>query len=182
MTLKNESIEDLQIAIQKLHGCKSKWLKREIMNQCELCGGKINIIKDKSYKYDESGLDVVLYGIPQYKCVDCKETYASLPKIQHLHRLIGVEICTRKKALLTSREIKFLRKDLHQKAKDLGRILGVTASTISKWENNKKPIGEAHDRLLRSLYMMYASEQANHIFQFKDGIKDVYSWYCAQDI
>ena len=108
-------------------------------------------------------MNVILCGVPQYKCEECGETYVSLPKIQHLHRLIGIDICTRKKALLTHEEIKFLRKDLHQKAKDLGKILGVTASTISKWENNKRPIGEPHDRLLRSLYMMYASEQAQHM-------------------
>ncbi len=56
-----------------------------------------------------------------------------------------------------------LRKDLHLKAKELAALLGVTVSTVSRWENGKKEIGEPHDRLLRSVYMMYASEQANHM-------------------
>jgi transcriptional regulator with XRE-family HTH domain len=64
---------------------------------------------------------------------------------------------------LQPEEIKFLRKDLHLKAKELALTLGVTASTVSRWENGKKEIGEAHDRLFRSIYMMHASEMAHHI-------------------
>lgn len=133
------------------------------MNKCYSCGGEIEIIKDKPYHYNECGLDVVLCGITQYTCPSCGESYASIPNIQKLHRLIGAYICQKRKALLQPEEIKFLRKDLHLKAKELAALLGVTASTVSRWENGKKEIGEAHDRLFRSVYMMYASEQANHM-------------------
>lgn len=133
------------------------------MKVCYSCGSKIKTIKDQPYKFTECGLNVVLYGITQYKCPRCKETYAAIPNVAKLHRIIGTHICRERKALLTPEEVIFLRKDLHLKAKDLASTMGVTAPTVSRWENGKKDIGEVHDRLLRSIYMMYATEQSRHV-------------------
>lgn len=141
------------------------------MEKCYSCGGQINIIKDKPYKYDECGLNVVLYGITQYECSNCGESYASIPDINRLHRLIGIEICKNRKAILKPQEIKFLRKSLQCKAKELSQIIGVNPSTFSRWENGQQDIGEAHDRLLRSLYFMCSikkdhKEACGEIFDF----------------
>lgn len=133
------------------------------MDTCYSCGEKLKAVKDKPYRYDECGLDVVLQGIAQYVCESCGESYVSLPHLQDLHRIIGANICQNMKGLLLPEEIRFLRKDLHLKAKDLARTLGVTASAVSRWENGKSVISEAHDRLLRSVYMLYASEQSQQI-------------------
>ena len=133
------------------------------MNICSFCGGDLKVIKDKPYHYDECGLDVTLCGVTQYECADCEEAYVSLPNIQHLHRIIGAQICEKGKALLQPEEIRFLRKDLHMRAKQMARVLGTTPQALSRWENGHKPIGETHDRLFRAVYMMYASEQANHV-------------------
>jgi len=133
------------------------------MKVCYSCGSKIKVIRDQPYKFNECGLNVVLYGITQYECPNCKETYAAIPNVSKLHRIIGTHICKERKALLTPEEVRFLRKDLLLKAKELALIMGVTASTVSRWENGRKDIGEAHDRLLRSIYMMYATEQSQHI-------------------
>lgn len=133
------------------------------MELCYSCGDKVKEIKDKPYRYDECGLPVVLYGISQYLCEKCGESYASIPNMQQLHRVIGIYICKERKALLKPKEIKFLRKDLHLRSKGLAQTLGVTPETVSRWETGTNDIGEPHDRLLRSLYMMYASEQANHM-------------------
>ncbi len=132
------------------------------MDTCYACGAKLQVIKDKPYHYTECGLEVLLYGVIQYACPECEETFTSIPNMQKLHRVIGAHICEQRKALLQPLEVKFLRKDLHLKAKDLAKALGVTPQTVSRWENGREQIGEAYDRLLRSIYMMYASEQANH--------------------
>lgn len=129
------------------------------MERCCLCNGSLDVIKDKPYQYSECGLDVVLYGITQYACPACGETFASLPNVQDLHRCIGRDICLNKKALLKADEIIFLRKDLHLKGKDMAATLGVTPETYSRWENGKKVIGDPHDRLLRSIYMSYAADK-----------------------
>lgn len=129
------------------------------METCYTCGKNLKVVKDKPYHYAECGLDVTLLGITQYICDACGETYASIPNIQKLHRVIGNLICEKRKALLKPEEIKFLRKDLQLKSKELAQTLGVTPQTVSRWENGKKEIGEAHDRLFRSIYMMCASEK-----------------------
>jgi putative zinc finger/helix-turn-helix YgiT family protein len=143
------------------------------MDICYSCGGDIAVIKDRPYHYDECGLKVIIHGITQYDCLACGETYASIPNTQRLHLLIGSHICEKRKALLRPDEILFLRKDLHLRAKELAKILGASPQAVSRWENGKKPIGETHDRLLRALYMMYASEQANHVIC--QGALDIFS-------
>lgn len=129
------------------------------MDNCYVCGNNLKVVKDKPYHYDECGLDVILLGITQYVCDSCGESYASIPNMQSLHRVIGKLICEKRKALLKPEEIRFLRKDLQLKAKELAQTLGVTPQTVSRWENGKKEIGEPHDRLLRSIYMMCAAER-----------------------
>lgn len=131
-----------------------------MMKNCALCNGPVEVVKDKPYEYTESGLDVVLYGITQYRCAECGETFAALPKIQDLHKVIGKDICANKKALLKPEEIIFLRKNMHLKAKDMAKILGVTPSVYSRWENGKKTISDPYDRLLRMVYMACAAEKS----------------------
>lgn len=133
------------------------------MKKCIECGGETVPGKNKPYMYDECRLEVVLYGLTQFKCTKCKEMYVSLPNVESLHRAIGGAVCSKRKALLTLEEIKFLRKDLHLKSKELAAVLGVSPETVSRWETGKETIGETQDRLLRSLYMKYASEKANNV-------------------
>jgi putative zinc finger/helix-turn-helix YgiT family protein len=128
------------------------------MENCHVCGEPLQVIKDQPYSYIECGLDVVLSGITQYHCEKCGEDFAAIPSPQKLHRLIGFHICKENKALLQPQEILFLRKELRLKAKELARILGVSDSVVSRWENGKASIGEGNDRLLRSIFMASVNE------------------------
>ena len=123
------------------------------MDKCHVCGESLKVIKDKPYEYTECGLDVVLLGVTQYHCDSCGEEYAAIPNPRVLHKIIGTDICKNKKALLLPEEIRFLRKELNLKAKDLADSIGVDDSTVSRWENGKQQIGEGSDRLLRALYL-----------------------------
>ncbi len=129
------------------------------MDKCYICGGSVRVIKDQPYEYTECGLPIILLGISQYACEDCEETYASIPAMEKLHRAIGEIICRERKALMQPAEITFLRKNMQLKSKELAQWLGVTASTVSRWENGKTDIGESQDRLLRSIYMLSVSEK-----------------------
>lgn len=123
------------------------------MEKCIVCGESLQVFKDKPYEYKESGLNILLLGIPQYHCEACGEDFVSIPNPEMLHKKIGVEICKNKKALLLPEEIRFLRKELYLKANEMADRLGVDKSTVSRWENGIKPIGESTDRLLRMFYL-----------------------------
>jgi putative zinc finger/helix-turn-helix YgiT family protein len=128
------------------------------MDNCQVCGDPLKVIKDQPYSYSECGLDVILLGITQYHCDKCGEDFAAIPSPQKLHRIIGIHICKENKALLQPKEINYLRKELRLKAKELARILGVSDSVVSRWENGKASIGEGNDRLLRSIFMASVNE------------------------
>ena len=124
------------------------------MNECFVCGATVEVIKDKPYIYKDGGIEATIYGLTQYHCAACDETFTPIPTPQKLHRAIGQVICEKNKGLLTGEEIRFLRKSLDMKATELAQVMGTDASTISRWENNKKEIGDSNDRLLRTIFML----------------------------
>ena len=104
------------------------------------------------YQYKESGLTGVMLGkITAYKCPNCGEVYPIIPNIKRLNELVAQELIN-KKSLLTGNELVFLRKEMKVKAKDLAEMLGVTKVSVSRWENEREPVGPACDRLIRLLY------------------------------
>jgi len=58
------------------------------------------------------------------------------------------------------KDIKFLRKALRMNAKVLAESLGVTPETLSRWENDKDPIGPANEKLLRLIVGLTLSDKA----------------------
>ncbi|HPQ44920.1 MAG TPA: helix-turn-helix domain-containing protein [Syntrophales bacterium] len=126
------------------------------MKVCWECGEQLQVINNKVYHYKESGLDnVYLHGIVQYKCPKCGQGGPEIPKIEELHLLIGRELVC-KENLLSGAEMKFLRKEIGLKSKEMAGLLDVKPETYSRWENDKDKIGPIYDRHLRSLYMLNA--------------------------
>lgn len=133
------------------------------MKTCWECGEKLQVIKGEPYHYTESGLDnVYLHGIIQYKCAKCMEGGPEIPNIQELHLLIGsLVIC--KRLPLTAQEIKYLRKELGQKSKDMAELLAVTPQEYSKWENARDIISRNYDKSLRMLYILNAESKVGKV-------------------
>ena len=128
------------------------------MERCPKCDNILGTLKNRPYHYKESGLDNVwLVGISQYKCEKCGEIYIEIPHVNELHLLIGKNIVC-KKELLTGPEVKFLRKEIGMKSKDMAAALSMEPETYSRWENGKQIIAAPHDKNLRMLYVMNASE------------------------
>lgn len=139
------------------------------MKICWKCGAELQIIKDKPYRYKESGLDNVdLYGIIQYKCKDCGEGGPEIPKIEELHLVIGrLLVC--KEHSLNAQEIKFLRKELGLKSKEMAELLSVSPQEYSKWENSKDIISTVFDTKLRLIYVLNADYQFGKVLH--DGLR-----------
>jgi putative transcriptional regulator len=133
------------------------------MERCLKCDGLLEIIKDQPYHYKESGLDYVwLIGVLQYKCKKCGDKSVEIPCINELHLLIGKDIVC-KKQLLIGAEVRFLRKEIGMKSKEMAAALSIEPETYSRWENDKRQVEACHDKSLRMIYVMNASESTGKV-------------------
>lgn len=138
--------------------------------KCPICNKKMTVKKDP-YHYSESGLDNIFLMTDVYKC-SCGEVIADIPNIYGLHELIAKAL-VKKVSMLTSKEIKFLRKKMHLKATALADILGVSKVTVSRWENGVENMGIANDKLIRFLYTQMFQEKCQEIIDFIDNVKEI---------
>ena len=134
--------------------------------KCSVCNKPLKETSEL-YHYTECGLDnVYLGGVDIYKCENCGNIEAKIPKIDELHMVIAKCIIS-KPQRLNNKEIRYLRKYLGLKAVDLAKILNVSKSTLSRWEAGKEKIGTANDILLRLLVIRYKEEELHSLFPGK---------------
>jgi len=122
---------------------------------CVRCGGKrlrVEIIKE----YQDDGLIglagvVVLDAARKYVCEDCgEENEISIPDEEGLEAAaalarVGLPVALR------GYEIRFLRRALCLTAAQLAENLPATEESVSRWENDKHPMGAQNERILRLL-------------------------------
>ena len=103
----------------------------------------------ENHLYVESGLpNVVLVGVDVRRCPKCGAFEVLLPRVAELQRVIANAVI-HKPARLSAAEVRFLRKYLGWSGTDFAAHMGVDPTTVSAWENDRKPFGTASDRLLR---------------------------------
>lgn len=121
--------------------------------KCYQCNTTMEVIKDQPYTYDTCGLDnVIIFGIPQYKCHECGEVYVSVPKIKQLHQVVAVSLCCQKERL-SGKELRFLRKEMRLKASEFAAVLSIDPSTLSRIENGHETPSEPLEKFIRSTYI-----------------------------
>lgn len=127
--------------------------------KCMQCGSPMKTARE-NFRYGQSGLPVTLLGVAVTRCRKCGEFEVAIPRIEQLHRVIAMAIIG-KRARLTPAEIRFLRKFLGWAGTDFARHMGVTAGAVSRWENDREPMGPVADRLLR-LVVAHATAGADY--------------------
>jgi putative transcriptional regulator len=121
--------------------------------KCETCAGDLKVTTERHH-YVESGLpNVYLEGIVIRRCPTCDEEDVVIPAIESLHKTIANALI-RKPHRLTGPEVRFLRKSLGWSGEMFAKRMGVTSSQVSRWENEREPIGSVADRLLRMLVVI----------------------------
>jgi DNA-binding transcriptional regulator YiaG len=108
-------------------------------------------VRREARAYTEGGLrDVWLEDVDVARCATCRDVVLMVPDPHALERAI-VAALVRARGPLRGPEIRFLRRAMALSGKRLASLLGVTPSVLSRWENEKSPIGAQSDRLLRTL-------------------------------
>ncbi len=103
------------------------------------------------YPFPESGLsNVLLKKIPLLRCSNCGNVEPIIHRAKALMRTLALAVI-HKRGCLCGEEVRYLRKHVRWKSLDLAKYLGVDKTTVSKWENNDKPVGPSNDRLIRLL-------------------------------
>jgi DNA-binding transcriptional regulator YiaG len=112
---------------------------------------------EKPYHYIDSGLpNIYLVGVRQFQC-ECGEKAVEIPAIKQLMSLIARNLAMKNESL-TGLEIKFLRKQLGQKANDFAEHIKVQPETLSRIENEKQPVGEKTDVYIRIYYALESKD------------------------
>ena len=130
---------------------------------CNKCGKAEFRAEVRAHEYRSAGLpySVVLVGVPVESCPACGEEVVTIPDAEGLHRLLALSIVELERPLLPQ-EVRFLRKLLDKSAEDMGRLMGVDAKTLSRWENGHQKMGKVAERLLRLMvHQRLAPEAAN---------------------
>ena len=111
------------------------------------------------YRFVGSGLpNVYLIGIKYKVCKVCEAQAADIPAIKQLMQVIARAV-VESETPLTGPEIRFLRKRLGKKASEFGRLIGVTETQVSRWENEHNPPERSADKLIRVFYSMLSGDR-----------------------
>lgn len=115
---------------------------------CLECGGKLEARKE-NYRYLACGLpNVTLEGVEVRRCGTCGGHEVVIPRIEKLHETLALAV-VKQEARLTGAEVRFLRKYLGYSGTDFAALIGVSAETVSRWENDRETMGPSAERLLR---------------------------------
>ncbi len=138
-----------------------------MIDKCFECGATLELLHDQEYDYVESGLDnVTLKGLTVCRCPDCKSVSPRIPHVRQLHLALGLAVVM-KRTRLDGREIRFLRKELGLLAKEMASQLGYTQKNYSELENDKHPISDQGDKLMRLLFVFNKSRE---IVEYRDDL------------
>lgn len=127
---------------------------------CAMCNNPKKLKKRRvGMWYKQSGLDNIrLEGVIEYRCDQCGEVYHSFGNMDQLHKLISQRLIG-KKGNLTGAEVRFLRVALGYNSAMFAKLVGITASHLSRIEGKKQdPVSS--DQLDHAIRFLVASKKA----------------------
>jgi transcriptional regulator with XRE-family HTH domain len=138
------------------------------MTKCKICGSsKVETRVVPKFSISElvgAPFPVVLENAVKEKvCVSCGNVVSHvIPEPDQLAAIVAVlRVCDPMK--LNGDEIRFLRKSMGWKAKDLAERLAISVEHMSRFETGSIVITEVYERLLRALVCLGHHEATPHI-------------------
>jgi DNA-binding transcriptional regulator YiaG len=103
--------------------------------------------------YTECGLEgIYLQNGFNQEIIDGEE-YLSVSDVEGLHWVIGRHLVSNRK-VLSSSEIRFLRKTMDLSQKELAEAMGNEPQSVARWEKGQCEMPGIADRLLRFLFLL----------------------------
>lgn len=96
---------------------------------------------------------VIVHDSPVEVCPNCGAEYAGVKAPAQTFKAVADWIA-RRPGRLHGSEVRYLRNTMGWSQEQLGRRLGVTVETISRWENARKPVGYQSELALRFLILV----------------------------
>jgi DNA-binding transcriptional regulator YiaG len=94
------------------------------------------------------GIPAVVTNMKKSECMQCGNVDPVIAHLDDLMRTVALAIvCS--PASLRGADVRFLRKYIGKTAEEFGKLLNVDKTTVSKWENERDPVGDQSDRLIR---------------------------------
>lgn len=116
---------------------------------CSNCGADTRIIRDR-YNLVDMGIPAVVTNMEMAECDKCGNVDPIIAHLDDLMRTVAVAVvCS--PSPLRGTDVRFLRKYIGKTAEEFARLLSVDKTTVSKWENDRDPVGNQSDRLMRLL-------------------------------
>ena len=141
--------------------------------KCRECGELVTVDKSAVIRYEMAGLPhVELHGVEVRQCGACGKSETVIPRIGQLHSVLAGSFVTQTR-MLAPAEIKFLRKHIGLSGVDFAQRMGVTAATVSRWENGAQPMGAVADRLLRLLVLNHEPAESYAVEDLLKELTDI---------
>lgn len=118
--------------------------------KCLRCDG----VKAKTTRENEPFNDilpgVVLLNVEVTRCEACGNREVEVPYMVNLMKAVARAV-VKTGGRLTGDEVRFLRTFLELSGVELAELMDSTPGTVSRWENNRTPVGRTADLLLRTI-------------------------------
>lgn len=122
------------------------------MSPCRHCGAEYSPLEEMTVPL-RALPGVMVTGVEGRRCQGCGDLRYRIPNMEGLFRTVAL-LLVHKPERLSGAEARFLRKWLGWSGHDTANKLGFTPEHVSRWENDKVPISETADKLLRSLVLV----------------------------
>ena len=103
----------------------------------------------ESFDYDGFGIPIILFrSVLRTECRTCKHFSHAIPRLGELAATVAIDIAMQP-TRLTGDKLKFMRKAMSLKARELAVKLNTSPETISRLESNSIEISDAMDLRFR---------------------------------
>jgi putative zinc finger/helix-turn-helix YgiT family protein len=126
-------------------------MKKKSSSVCHECGkaGLVTTTETRRYTL-AGGWSVAVEGAQVTRCPACGYEGVGFDASGGIERAVAAQVIA-KPARLAAEEIVFLREFLDYNGRQMARLLGISAPTLSRWENGHETITGPSDRLFRAL-------------------------------